>query len=132
MGVTDVNNLSWLIYAANVSGNLGGTLIGLSVLCAAGALASGIGRFAPEGWSENKETCAARQASWGGFFKRFISGLIALMLALVFVPSQDTVYAIAASEVGEDVLASPTGSRAVKALDAWLDRQIAPPAPVSQ
>jgi len=43
------------------------------------------------------------------------------------LPSKDTVYAIAASEVGESVLNSPTGSKAVQALNAWLDRQINPP-----
>lgn len=56
-----------------------------------------------------------------GYFKL---GIIAA-LVIIPVPSKDTIYAIAASEMGERALASPTGDRAVKALNAWLDRQIA-------
>lgn len=51
------------------------------------------------------------------------SGLV-LGLLLVFIPSSKTIYAIAASEMGEEVLASPTADKAHKALDAWLDDQI--------
>ena len=49
-----------------------------------------------------------------------------LMLSVV-VPSQETIYAIAASETGETALKSDTGGKAVQALNAWLDRQIKGP-----
>lgn len=46
-------------------------------------------------------------------------------VVFVFVPQKNTVYAIAASEVGEEVLKSETADKAMTALNAWLDRQIA-------
>jgi len=46
-------------------------------------------------------------------------------LIAIFVPSSNTMYAIAASEVGGQMLETPTAGKAVKALNAWLDRQIA-------
>ena len=50
--------------------------------------------------------------------------LIVMALASNIVPSKDTFYAIAASEMGETALNSDTGNKAVEALNAWLDRQI--------
>ncbi len=44
------------------------------------------------------------------------------------IPSKETIYAIAASELGESAFKSETGGKAVKALNAWLDRQLAEPA----
>lgn len=43
---------------------------------------------------------------------------------IVVCPTSSTVYAIAASEMGEEVITSPTAGKAAKALDAWLDKQI--------
>ena len=43
---------------------------------------------------------------------------------VVAVPGSETVYAIAASQFGESVLKSEIGTKAEKALEAWLDRQI--------
>jgi len=48
----------------------------------------------------------------------------AAAMLTVFTPSSSTIYAIAASEMGEEVLNSETASKAMQALDAWLDRQI--------
>ena len=49
------------------------------------------------------------------------------LLGNVLTPSQNTLYAAAAVSVGKDVAATATAQKAVKALDAWLDRQINPP-----
>ena len=40
------------------------------------------------------------------------------------IPSSGTIYAIAASEYGEKIAKTETADKAVKALNAWLDRQI--------
>ena len=61
-----------------------------------------------------------RASVWGGV------SAIALVVVSLAVPSKDTVYAIAASEVGEEIVKSETAGKAVKALNAWLDKQIAP------
>ena len=51
-----------------------------------------------------------------------VAGLF--LLGGVLTPSQNTLYAAAAVSVGKDVAATATAQKAVKALDAWLDRQI--------
>lgn len=53
---------------------------------------------------------------------------IVLWVSAALCPSQDTVYAIAASQTTEQVINSPLGAKAAKAVEAWLDRQIAGPA----
>jgi len=47
-----------------------------------------------------------------------------LIFFAVITPSRNTVYAIAASELGEEVLKSPVATKAGQALEAWLDAQI--------
>jgi hypothetical protein len=49
----------------------------------------------------------------------FLSGVISCCL-----PSQTTMYAIAASQMGEQALKTPLAGKAGKALEAWLDKQI--------
>jgi hypothetical protein len=60
--------------------------------------------------------------------KLFISNkfylLIFLVIFNVFLPSKETVYAIAVSEYGEDLLKSKAVGKAEKALESWLDKQI--------
>ena len=45
-------------------------------------------------------------------------------VASFLVPEKETFYAIAASEMGEEVLNSKIGGKAQRALEQWLDRQI--------
>ncbi len=54
----------------------------------------------------------------------FTAAAVSAIIAAI-VPSPQTLYAIAASEVGEEVVKSATATKALKALDAWLDAQIA-------
>jgi len=54
--------------------------------------------------------------------------VIACVVAFVvasLIPSKETIYAAAAVTAGEKALNTPTGDKAVRALNAWLDRQIA-------
>lgn len=57
-------------------------------------------------------------------FKSIASWFFILVLLLIAIPSKTTIYAIVASEMGEEVLGSETASKAMKAVDLWLDRQI--------
>lgn len=59
--------------------------------------------------------------------KPIVITLVVLAALMTIIPGRNTVYAIAASEMGERALATPTASKAVVALNAWLDRQIQPP-----
>ena len=117
-----MNTLSWLIYLADVAGDLDGLLYFVSVIsvlcvfCWVGvAVVLGEEKPKTEAWK-----------AWGrvGFYAIapifFLSWIFS-----AFVPAKETVYAIAASELGESALKSETASKAFKALNAWLDRQIA-------
>lgn len=127
-----MNQLSQLLYLANVSGNVGTllALFGVLVLiaCVAFFIQSCIYYDDISRWS------ADRTAGLKKFSKSIHTSLKCLGLVLVLwvlaalCPSQDTVYAIAASELGGRALNSQTGGLAVQALNAWLKKQIAPPA----
>jgi hypothetical protein len=56
-----------------------------------------------------------------GCFMPYSLGLAA------FVPSKDALYAITASEMGEEILNSNIGSKAQQAIEAWIDKQIPKP-----
>lgn len=119
-----MNSLSWMIYAADVAGGLDST-----IATAAGiTFAAGLCCTAAAGWYNicaDDADRAIRNALIRVATFRFMPACAALAIMASVIPSQSTIYAIAASEMGEDVLNSETGSKAMQALDAWLDRQIA-------
>ena len=53
-----------------------------------------------------------------------IPALVAVSIAAI-LPSKTTIYAVAAVTAGDKALQTETGSKAVRALNAWLDKQIA-------
>lgn len=127
-----MNELSRLIYWADVSGRTGNAIIAFVVIVAlVGGVTTIVGFTAAESYS----TDSANVPKWRklGFRALFLTPtlMVALIVAAVLAPSRDAMYAIAASQMGERLIATPTANKAVRALDAWLDRQIAPPAAVS-
>lgn len=116
-----MNELSWMIYAADVCGKvsfIAGILgpVGFAIGGFVGALAI------VDGYREE-----------GKAIHRWTLRLCPVFILLaVITPSQDTVYAMAASEMGEKVVQSQTANKAMQALNAWLDRQIAPEQSKSQ
>lgn len=104
-----MNSLSWLLYLADMASSLNTISVVVIGICLCIAF---IWFFATEG----------EQAKTAGKF--MIAALIAAVIAAL-LPSKETVYAIAASEMGEELLKTPTSAKATKALDAWLDKQIA-------
>lgn len=106
-----MNELSWMIYAAEVSGRLSSLF---SFVAGAGLIFGGAASIAY--LAEFKEVPKLSKV----FLPIF--GCMAIVAALL--PSPSTIYAIAASEIGEEVLKSPTANKAMKALDTWLDKQI--------
>lgn len=111
-----MNTLSWMLYLAGVAGGLKALLMIFGIVSTTGLIPATIFRI------EGSET-----AMWL-FPKLAIAGPLLLLLA-VLTPTKTTVYAIAASELGERALHTPTATKAFRALDAWLDRQIAKPEP---
>ncbi len=112
-----MNSLSWMIYLADV---LNGTAITLRLIIfglLVGFVLSGFISTIEEGLPFEKKPTPR---FW------YLPTIVALLLVQAVLPSKNTVYAIAASEMGEKALNTPTAGKAFKALDAWLDEQIAP------
>lgn len=77
---------------------------------------------APEVFIPVKDVLADKLAlSW----KVMVFFSVLFFTTYVATPSKNTMYAIAASEIGEDVIKSQTASKAFRAFDAWLDKQLA-------
>lgn len=127
-----MNGLSQLIYLADISGRLGGAIIALMILTALVSIGFIIyGASVADCYGDNEEKKRGLKIITTAIF-RGIATSVVLLLIMVVTPSREAVYAIAASEVGEEALKSPTATKAIKALDAWLDRQIAPTAPAAE
>lgn len=104
-----MNSLSWFLYFASIVsdikflfilfGFLGG--IGFSVFCTYQTI-------------EEQNT---RYNKW-----LFVPAL-SLFLG-VLVPNQNTLYAIAASQMGEKALESSIGKKSLMAIEKWIDSQI--------
>lgn len=96
-----MNSLSWLIYLAGVLEKVGIFVIATGIISGAAAIVIGIavGVIAVDGDDSSKP----QRALWVAltvFSASFLVGAI--------IPSRATMYAIAASEIGEDVLSSDT------------------------
>lgn len=116
-----MNALSWLLYIGNVAGNIGticGITSGLLFLLSFILWILYLTKAEP---SYSSETIIKRsRAPIAATFVAFMLGCFACL-----APSQTTVYAMAASELGERVIKTPVAGKAEQALEAWLDKQIA-------
>lgn len=130
-----MNTLSWLIYAAEVSGSVSNIFSFVAFIAGTGAVIICIPfcflKFdTPTIYSwEDREAKMTRWLKNEKLVGKLLIWLPAISIVSMamgsVIPSRTTVYAIAASEMGESALKSETGGKAVKALNAWLDRQIA-------
>lgn len=114
-----MNNLSLLIYLADVADNVRWMLhIGfiVSIIVAVLTLLSVV---VTEGAVLDEEV----RPTWLKILRWSVISLAFFGLVKAVIPTKDTVYAIAASEVGEQVIESPTAKKAVDALNRWLDKQ---------
>jgi len=71
----------------------------------------------------------AAEKSFRKLYPRFTAVWVFCGLLYLAIPTQDAMYAIAASEVGEEIVQSEVAGKALKAVEAWIDTQLAPPAP---
>lgn len=121
-----MNSLSWLLYLADVSDSIDWFFTLCTGLTAPGFLIWASVGFdgSDQCWSE------ADWATWRkiGFRLLLPTAVLGLLLGSL-IPEKETVYAIAASQMGEKVAKSQSAEKAMKALNAWLDRQIIEPEP---
>lgn len=122
-----MNSLSWMIYLADVAGSVSTIGIVAMILSLGGGIVAAIACAVRTDF-DNLDRCRDEKislaaAGWRAGKGFFLTGLV-IGAVLVPIPSREAVYAIAASELGEEALNTETGGKAVQALNAWLDRQI--------
>ena len=141
-----MNSLSWLLYLAGVSGNFTALFgwVGLLIIIGGVGMFYNSVAFKADSQSDieprygmtedgayfkqrkaDKESALQTSKSLGFWGKFCIITALVMWILGAALPSKETVYAIAASEMGEELLKTPTAAKATKALDAWLDKQIA-------
>jgi len=112
-----MNSLSWLIYAAGVAPNVAAVFAWVSGAFVFLTVAI-LFIYAMSEGEYNKTQ----------FVKWLIPGAILASLVSALIPPQNTIYAIAASEVGEEIVTNEkvvnTTNKAFQALNSWLDKQI--------
>lgn len=112
-----MNGLSWILYAADAVSNVQtmfivGGFIGLfSILL--GMIIAGIAEI-----EENVPS-----GTWKRIMKYVWAPALAFLLASV-LPSQTTIYMIAASQAGERVLKSPDGSQIMSDLTKLIEKKL--------
>lgn len=111
-----MNTLSWFLYFADIIPSLGIVCFGVALLLFAGAALIG-------GMALDSNDDDVPPQFWK-YWRRTVVGVVVLLLIAVATPSKNTLYAIAASELGEQVLDSPTGQRVKQALEAWIEQQL--------
>jgi len=112
-----MNNLSWLLYLAEVCGNLkivseaffwvGAILLAVAGIC-----------LGPVAEMDSDDEMWGRGISVA---KKSIPLLVVGVVLTVFVPSKTTVYLIAASEMGEEAMNTETAQKIGDYLDVLLD-----------
>lgn len=122
-----MNNLSWLIYLADLTGSISTLLgfIGVVLIAISVVLIIYGASMKDHMHQENTEWKRGHEIQVKALKKLVPLAFFSFFLSTV-LPSSNTVYAIAASETGEEVLDSETGGLAVEALNSWLHEQIDP------
>jgi hypothetical protein len=107
-----MNTLSWFIYLADVIPSFGGFILTIGGL----VLFAGIALVVCYAFDNDGKPPK--------YWQWITIAPLVLMLIGLFIPSKNTMYAIAASELGEKVIRSEIGEKSFKALSIWLDKQI--------
>lgn len=119
-----MNSLSWMLYLADVCDGINGPLGFISTMSGVVTLIALIAFVISATYVDTDEEAKHFNGSTKLALKITVPTFFITFLLVVFTPSKDTIYAIAASEMGEEVLKSETATKAQRALDAWLDKQI--------
>lgn len=118
-----MNQLSWLLYWADVLPHLAVVVCVVSVI---GIIISGIFTlfFLTQGfgeWTHDPDYCNRFR-----LFPYLVGLFVFLAVVSNIVPSKGTFYLIAASEAGEQALKTPEVSKVRAVINKWLDDAAAP------
>jgi predicted permease len=116
-----MNSVSWFIYIAQVSNSVGNMMVTLGVV--------GLIAIAIYVWAASIASSIDAGKLLPQFPRaRWFALAIGFLLVGNLMPERNTMYAIAASQVGEQVVKSEIASDATKALHSWIKKQIEPEA----
>lgn len=122
-----MNNLSWFIYLAELIPSIRGSIIIWAflaiILLAIYSLFIGhkIDMAYHNDDDNYRDTLKSRLAS---VLKKAVVTIIVLWTVAILLPSKQTLYMIAASEVGEKVATSPQAQEIMKDISAVLKKQL--------
>lgn len=119
-----MNSVSWFIYIADVLGNISAIALMCAAACAVFCVVCLTGQAATDGGLS--KDCPNMWRYWW----RCAAGCVLLSIFASLIPSKNTMYAIAASQMGERVIESEQvrgiADDATKAVHQWIKQQIAP------
>ena len=122
-----MNTVSWLIYIGSLGDTPAFGMLGfVSFVAAVAATITWWVAKSPGGESDKDAVYVAaitrrvRRVAW--------PLCVAVWAVAIFIPSKSTMYAIAASQVGEQIVRSEVAADATKALHSWIKKQIEPEA----
>ena len=119
-----MNQLSTLLYLAHVAGSVN-TFACLSFfLCIGAIVILTLVWIMQDTVYDDKLDKYVRKEPPSSVMKHLLSGMIAAAFVATIIPGRDTVYAVAVSQVGEQMLKTKVAGKAEQALEAWLDKQI--------
>jgi hypothetical protein len=115
-----------MIYLAGVVGSINALLCFAFWSCALGIpITAAMASYnRGDAFYGDKKEKFERADKLNAMWKPFLKAAIIVGLVGAVTPSEKTIYAIAASEYGEEVLKTPEATKARQALNAWLDEQI--------
>lgn len=134
-----MNNLSWLIYLASLSDSASSFF---SFLAFVSTVFAAVGLVLSLMWTDGASGFGNKELYLKGYeemrkrgkalIPRGLLGILIFGGIAVVLPGKNTIYAIAASEIGERMVKSDQvqdiASDATKALQQWIKRQIEPDA----
>lgn len=119
-----MNDLSWFLYFAGALPSLATAMSGLTFVAMLAFIVLFliyIGCRSSSNYNDRRFAVTLKT------YRHFWAFFAVIYLLTFAVPNKETFYAIAVSEMGEEVLNSKIGNKATAALEAWLDRQIEEP-----
>lgn len=111
-----MNTLSWLLYLSSVVGSL---KVVSAIIIVVGILGFFIVlMLIGDAFDDNQ----LKQLQ--SIIKKIVAGVIISAIICVFIPPRSTMYAIIASEMGEQALETPLAQKTLKLIEQYLDSNL--------
>lgn len=120
-----MNSVSWFIYIAQVANSLGVMFCVLGVLLIIAVMGRFIFPYAQNAMELN-DPGDRGYVQPTAIHRGYMMLAICFLLVGNLMPEKNTMYAIAASQVGEQIVKTEIASDATKALHQWIKKQIEP------